>query len=249
MGRDDAILKLKKLMNMTTERGCTEAEATAAAGLAAKIMMAHDIEASALEIEGAEKPADSPHEIWDDPLDTRGGRLDKWKLRLATVVAHSFGCEVFRRGDSIAIAGKAEHVQVARYVYAYTAREVARLTNERAMGNGRVWVRSYRLGLIDAIRDAIRNEQRAAQEEARRMAASATALVRVNTAIAKTDPAFLYRDTVSFMRKNGFKYTNTRSYSHSDHDARSRGRADGAGIYRGSGGGARQVGAGRKQLT
>lgn len=251
INRDEALSKVRKLMAMTTDRGCTEAEAAAAAGLAAKIMMAHDIEAAQIELEDS-KPVDrGPIEIWDDPLDTTGGRLEKWKSRLAVAIAHRFGCEITHNYQGgLKIIGRAQNVQTVRYIYAYAAREIARLTHEKARGNGRVWVRNYRLGLIDAVRDAIMKEQESARREAleaARRSTNANALVLVQSALTKTDPVHEYNNVKSFLRSKGYRYTSTHSSAQSDYSAREAGRRDGANIYRG-GGAARQLSAGRKEL-
>ena len=213
MNRIDAMAKVKKLMAMTTERGCTEDEAKTAAGLAAKIMMEHAIEAAALEIEHGEKVEQGPCEIWDDPLDTTGGRTEKWRQRLACAIAHQMGCEILSyRDGALKNVGRPDAVQGVRYVYAYCAREVARLTVARAYGNGRLWVRSYRLGLIDAIRAAMKREQEAAASEARehaRQSANANALVLVQQAITLASVATAYGETKGFLQSKGFRYRST----------------------------------------
>jgi len=251
MDRNEALGKVRKLLAMRTDRGCTEAEASAAAGMAAKIMMAHSIEAASLDIESAQPTDQGPIEIWDDPLDTTGGAKEKWRSRLAVAIARQFGCEILKKGAGLTIIGRPDNVQVVRYVYAYAAREVSRLTISKAYGNGRIWVRSYRLGLIDAIRESIKAEHESARREATEKARTSqnqNALVLVSQAIARTSPQTAYLDTKAFLRSQGFVYHSGRS-ERSDGTARDAGRRDGAGIYSGSGQSAGQIGTTRRQLT
>lgn len=253
MDRIEAMAKVRKLMAMTEARGCTEAEAKTAAGLAAKIMMEYAIESAALDLESAAPVERGPIEIWDDPLDATGGRTEAWKSRLALSIAHQMGCEIVKNGDALKIVGRPDAVQGVRYVYAYCAREVARLTVARAYGNGRVWVRSYRLGLIDAIREAMKAEQNAAKTEAmdkatqRAALGDSNALVLVSRAI--TLASSQYAETRGFLQGHGYRYRTSYTSARNDASARDRGRSDGAGIYRGSAGGSRQLGRETRRLT
>lgn len=248
MNRNEAMGKVKKLLAMTTERGCTEDEAKTAAGMAAKIMMEHAIEAAALELDGAQAEPESKIGLWDDPLDVDA---NIWKRRLAVAVARQMGCEIINYSGKLKIAGRADTVQGVRYVYAYCAREIDRLARENGTGNGRAWINAYRAGLIDAIRTAMRSEQQAAVNEAKehaRQSANANALVLVQKAITLASATSGYNSTKAFLQTQGFRYRSSggSSYGSSDRSARERGREDGAGIYRG--GNSRQIGKETRKL-
>lgn len=250
MNRNEAMSKVKKLLAMTTERGCTEDEAKTAAAMAARIMQEHAIEAAGLELESAVTEPEAPMGLWDDPLDSTP---NVWKVRLALAVSQQMGCETINYRSHLKIAGRADNVQAVRYIYAYCAREVERLTRENAMGNGRAYVNAYRAGLIDAIRTAMRKEQESVRREAEeraRQSANPNALVLVKNAIALATPSAHYDSTKTFLIGKGFRYRSGpgSSYGSSDRSARGRGRSDGAGIYRG-GGSSKQIGRETRKLN
>jgi hypothetical protein len=64
MTRDDALERIRRLMNIDTARGATEAEAQTAMAHAQRLMDQHNIACAELTASGAEDPAFETGEIW-----------------------------------------------------------------------------------------------------------------------------------------------------------------------------------------
>ncbi len=178
MTTQEALSKVRKLLRMTEDRGCTEAEAKQAAMMAQRIMLAHRIESIEAEAEGAAPAPDQPVEAWADPLDQQKQKT-AWRGRLALEICRACGCAVFWSGAALRIVGTADNATAARYLYAFCSREIDRMAKQHA-GNGRVWINNWRIGAAQGVGESLRE----ANEAARREAAPGTALVLVDSALA-----------------------------------------------------------------
>lgn len=239
MSTSEALEKVRKLLRMTEARGCTEAEARQAAMMAQRIMLAHRIDAAAIDLTAAGPAPVQPVEVWGDPLDAQKSR-QTWRGRLAVAVASANGCVVYWNGSRLMLVGTADNAAAARYIYTFAAAEIDRMAR-RYSGNGRTWINNWRLGAADGVAASLRE----AREEARRESASTgTALVVIDNAFALV--AREERRADAHMRASvpGMRRGHATA-SRYDHNARETGKRDGRTIN--TGGGAR-LGSGSRLL-
>lgn len=182
MTREQVLNKVRKLLRMTTERGCTEAEARQAAAMAQRLLIAHRLDQAALDVTDREMPQDP--QVWADPLDAScRTRVSPWRSRLAGAVARANGCAVYYSGGQIRIVGTPDNVTATRYIYDFCAREIDRLAKQYS-GNGRTWLASWRVGAATGVTEVLRE----ARDNARQEAASAgVALLVIDNALATID--------------------------------------------------------------
>ena len=116
MTHDKVIEKIRKLLNMTQDNGCTEGEAMTAALMAQKLMAEYDIDL--IDVQDEHKSTDD--EIGEEVVDTtlKGHFSTKWKVRLASVVAVNFRCKVYYCGsDTIIFYGYKSDAKIAGNVF------------------------------------------------------------------------------------------------------------------------------------
>lgn len=117
MSVDDKVLsKLKKLMNMTTERGCTPAEAAAAAAHVERILEEHQL--SRFDVEG--KKFDE--EVVDEKAGVKLGRVvPAWSYAMASAVSkpHDATAIFVWSGEAYTLhfVGHKSDVAVSSYLY------------------------------------------------------------------------------------------------------------------------------------
>jgi len=86
MSKAKVAKKIKNLLNKTIENGSPETEVMAAAALAQKLMLAHDISDKDLEELNAE--------VLTAVLDKYSFKPDSWVLTLVRVLSENFKCKV-----------------------------------------------------------------------------------------------------------------------------------------------------------
>ena len=222
MTREDALDRVQKLLNRTTANGCTEAEATVAAGQAQKLMLKHNIEALDLDTE-----EDEEIRTWEDPLDVMPNRLKHtWRGQLAMVICRHNGSTVFWGWagwkPKLTIAGRASDVTTTRYLYNFVVREMERMVQDYR-GNGRTWLNNWRLGVVDGIAVSLREARRAARSEY--ASETGTALIVVDQALVTLDAR--HTEVVAWAQK---KYNLRRGGGDAgrwDYGARATGKCDG----------------------
>lgn len=240
MNHDEAISKVRKLLALSESDNIHES--ALALGRAQAIMERHRIDAAMLD-EG-DNDGDSDEEItrWEDPLDNT---RDVWRGVLAVTLTKANGCYTYRSDHDKIIIGTATNAGTVRYLYAFCVREIIRLAAKQK-GNGRTWLNNYRHGCVDAIRQAIKSEREALHSKIREEAPTESALVVINSALAKVDNESALAEQITREMVPGL--CKSSSNSRVNHSARAAGRRDGAGIYPGSG--ARTgIGSGAKRLT
>lgn len=239
---EDVLRRIKNLLRLA--QSDNEHEAALAASRAQELMDRHKIEQSMLELDTS-KPAEPDEDIVhfddaDDALDNMGSKATTWKGSLAQSIAMHNGCEVYynkRRRDTyeprevhLAIVGRPSDVATVRYLYAYCVKEIERFVAQQGAGHGRTWYNNYRMGCVAAMADKLHEQRKAMftdlREEAT-TAASGTALVKVNSAIAKFEEKKLA--TREWVKKNMKLRTTSTSYAHNN-AAYTRGKKDGATI-------------------
>ena len=106
------IAKIRKLLEMTQENGASENEAMIAALKAQKLMAEYN-----LEITDVEGELDSK-EMINAEVDCKNG--DKWKYRLASIIARNFCCKVSFMNKRYAVFfGYKQHAEVAQQVFKF----------------------------------------------------------------------------------------------------------------------------------
>jgi hypothetical protein len=221
-------------------------EAAAALGQANRLMAEHGIEQSML---GADK-AEAAEAVINDytPLDT-SRRYVAWKGQLAMTLGKHNACRVWKSGGDLHLVGRPSDVSGVRYLYAYASREIDRLARAHAQGRGRVYANNYRLGCVEGIGAALRAADKAMREhlyqgahEASQAAGNASALVRLDNALAKRDAR--QEGTDAFYETLGMRKSRS-SRRYYDHGARTAGQRAGRNINMSAGKG---LGAGRDKL-
>ncbi len=179
--------KIRKLLNLA-ENNPSQEEAAAAAAAAVRLMAKHSILRADILGPG---PEEIVTRVFSDPLKQKVA----WRGELATAVAGGFGCAAIWRtvgeGDErlveLLIAGREEDIRAAMAARDYCHHEIEHLARRarvsRAVG------RSFRLGVIQAIRDAIEQERAALRRELEGEVSDA-ALVVVDDRAAKAMESF-----------------------------------------------------------
>lgn len=193
----DRIKKLLALAHNNTNAN----EAATAAAQAQALMSRHAIDSMMLETAG-----DDPEEpIETETLWVEGNKRSTWRGRLAVTLCRVNQCKAYiteirtartqsKPQAELRIIGKASDAQTVRYVFTYLVREIERLCDEEIElrgSMGKTWCNNFKLGAVDTINMRLIEADAKARAEMRKEAAAptstGTALVLVNTAIAKVD--------------------------------------------------------------
>lgn len=191
---DEHILeRVRKLLALSQSDNVNEA--AAAAKQAQVLMSKHQISEAMLDVDVGEED----EAIGTELLHNHGKRtMPSWKRSLATVVAQVNQCKAFRQAGSsrLQIVGRPSDCDTARYFFTYLIRqveEVAQIQGSVRGRPGRTWYANFRQGatveLCRRLREADEEARAALKQEADASdtLGSGTALVKVNTAIAKID--------------------------------------------------------------
>lgn len=225
MTREEAIQKALKLMKLAESSNVHEA--ALAAQRAQELLMRFEISQEVLDAEGTgPREKEEPIAMEAEPLEKPSGRLATWKSYLAGALGKANQCRTFcqmKYGQaSIVILGRTTDARTVRYLYSLMCSEVERLTKANTKGMGRTYANNFRMGVVDAIAEKLREADEHAKEQMRQeVVNNATALMRVDQAIARRDAK---AEEVDAYVKSNLKTSSSR-YSHrSDQQARSHGR-------------------------
>lgn len=167
--KKEMIEKVKKLLAMAERQDGNENEAAVAAAQAAKLLSKYNLSLVDVSVE----------EVVDIEFETTQNKPQPWVSSLVGAVAQSFGCDMYlslrlkRDGDGLIIyknrqpikiakimfVGTEVDIQIAYYVAIYLQRTVIRMAveysktlpkEERRMGR-----KSYRLGVVDTLREKL----------------------------------------------------------------------------------------------
>jgi hypothetical protein len=225
MTYQDALNTVRKLLNRTTENGCTESEAKTAAGLAQKLMDKHRISVDVLGT--IDDDADEEIRGWEDPLDEMPNRLKQhWRGSLSMVICRHNGCTVYwnHKGQKpcLSIVGRASDVSAARYLYEFVIREME-TAQVKYRGNGRTWLNNWRNGFVDGIADSLREAREAARQEY--AAETGTALIVVDQALVAIKDR--HQKAAAFAKAKFNLRSGGGGSGQYDHGARATGKRDG----------------------
>lgn len=118
MNVEKIIEKIKKLLEMTEERGASENEAMIAALKAQKLMAEYGIELTDIKDENQRVT----EEICEEAVDTtlKGHFSTKWKAQLACIIAENFRCKVYLCGtNNVVFYGYKSDAKIAGDVFKF----------------------------------------------------------------------------------------------------------------------------------
>jgi hypothetical protein len=176
--REDTVLKIRKLLELSHLDNQHEAELAAAR--AQELMLYHQIEEAELATVTEVEPVEKGHEIGT----TGPQRLIRWKASLANVLAHGFSCRVYYHGATIRAVGRESSVKTVRYLYAYLERELSRLAEdawkrESVQGvHGKTWKNNFYFGAVAAIGGRLISQKK---EILGTLTTESKALIRINS--------------------------------------------------------------------
>ena len=156
----EIISKIRKLLAMTEENGCSEGEAMNAALMAQKLMAKHNLTVADIDDDT------SKGKIVEVEFDA--GTKYKWKYRLANIVAINFCCKVFVVDRSkIVFYGYENHAKIASDVFKFLFETGIRLANNyyyKCYKDGLETVgvkNTFLVGFCDGIKEVLGQQCRA----------------------------------------------------------------------------------------
>jgi len=191
MTLEEAIEKARKLLNLANSDNPNEA--ASAAAQAQKILDKYEITKTMLEEHGEEEPDNEDVAIFNKaPLhEATRFNLDKWRSRLAQIIANNNMCDIFLRtagnNKQVIIVGRPSDVEKVRYLFDWMFTETERLCSRDGVGMGRTWRNNYRHGIVDTISKKMIEARQEVVAELKAVNSSSTALVRVESALQKIE--------------------------------------------------------------
>lgn len=174
---DSILAKIKKLLNLTVDRGATPDEAASAAAKAQALLFEHNLSMS--QVNTHELPNGKAEEIENIEMEIEGGSgAIRWKRSLLHAIArHNFCRAVSLTGTSdVSVIGKRSNVVVVEYMSEYLEKEISRLATNAAkdiVGSKVSFVSSFSIGAVVTIAERLKRQE----EESGRANAASTALV------------------------------------------------------------------------
>ncbi|MHC4224517.1 MAG: DUF7168 domain-containing protein [Planctomycetota bacterium] len=239
MNRDEAIVKAKKLLSLGESDNPNEA--AAAMAQAQKILDEYEINQAMLDEESPEDSIDD-----EEIVDFAGKQayldedslynLNRWRVRLADIVAQANQCQVYttrswdpdrkKAKKATSIVGRPSDVEKVRYLFQYFKSEVTRLANRDGKGCGNSWRNNYRHGVLDTLSEMLHeNKQKLVEDMKQKVSGNSTALVRIDKAIEKIDKR---AEEVKSWVDDNLKLRSARSVpNHYNSGARSKGQKAG----------------------
>lgn len=162
---DDVIGRARKLLRLRDRAG-TAGEAQAAARALGKLLDKHRLTVAEVELRDS---ASTPVLISEDPL-ISFGRLPKWRSALARKLCRHYGVAFWRRKYedganrrghrryryAIHLCGRAEDIEMTRFMFTWLSAEAERLSHAECSGWGGVTHNSWRAGFVDGIAKQLR---------------------------------------------------------------------------------------------
>jgi hypothetical protein len=155
---DEVLEKVKTLLALATSNN--EHEAASAMAQAQRLMEKHNISEAMLSLKITEEDI----KAWDDPLWKGTLNRSQWRNSLAYVLASYNNCVTWTYGPDLRIAGRSSDVQTVRYLFSYCESAIERFSKQYS-GNGKGWINNYKLGVVDAIRDKLKEMRQEVRKE------------------------------------------------------------------------------------
>jgi hypothetical protein len=209
--RENILIKVQRML-LLAEGATNEHEAAAAAAMAHKFMLQHD-----LCIEDLGEITEEDTEIFEEEI-YETGRMANWRLNLFCGVARAFGCSPLvqsgRRSRALRLVGTKANMGVARSTFEYLVEAVERMAKRKVKGEGRSVISSYKLGVTSTVVSRLRKQAKENAEEVNKTATKAgTELVLVKDAALKEHMA---QYTGTYKRPQSA--VNNYGYSRGKHD-------------------------------
>lgn len=223
--KETILTRIKKLQNLTTERGATPEEAATAAAKVQALLFEHNI--STADVETHEQHDGRPGSYGKVEHELQGANRNtvQWRRSLLYVIAkHNFCTAVTHPNTTkMSVIGKRSNVEVVLYLNASLARDIERLALDAArtiLQGKAAYMVSFCRGAVSTINARLSEQRRQNEQQATpaTMAGQSTALV-----LRKAD-ADLSKAVASFYPR--LRTTSTRSRI-SNSDGYSAGRAAG----------------------
>lgn len=154
------INKIRKLLELSKDRGTTDAEAMSAMAMAQKLMVANSIEISDIEDteidEGEVVTLECEHR-WDAG----------YRKPLALAMASNYRCKCYMLGNCVAFMGLENDAKIAKTAFEFAYRFIMCRSNQeyervRSQGySGRGVVNSYAYGFIQGLKEVLDAQSRA----------------------------------------------------------------------------------------
>lgn len=147
---DTLIEKIRKLMDRTTSKGATEAEAESAAKIAAKLMEQYRIQEA--EIFGIKE-----ENIEVKTIMSKSSNQNKciWKGELLNAICKVNSCRAMWMGPSLLAIGHCSNIENVEYLYSHLVKQVDILAKVSSVGMGKSYANSFRIGMVRRILDRL----------------------------------------------------------------------------------------------
>ena len=248
MTRDEAIVRLRKILRLAERAGSSE-EAATAAQRAQEIMVQFGLsQAMAFELDADQAgpgTGQAETEAVED-FGRKGAYLDV--MDTAVVTQYKWGETKRTDRAVISIVGRPGDVETVRYLYEYVRRETERLCGEQGRGCGRTWANNFKVGVVEEVGRRLADAKRSAVEAVRQEVAGQVPPERALAVVNRGLERYARRgdETDAWVLKNLRLHARAATTSTYHGGARDAGRQAGAGIALGSRGG--RLGAGRDRL-
>ena len=159
-----ALARVRKLLALATSPN--PHEAALAAARAQALIEAHRLQAWLDAERQEEEDPDPIVDARDEPLEL-GRRLRKWKVVLAATLAEVNGCTAYTlergREQAIVLVGRGRDRAAVVELWGWLVKRIEWLSATHGAGRDRQWHEAFRIGVVDAIAERLRQ----GNEEAR----------------------------------------------------------------------------------
>ncbi len=180
-----ALARVRKLLALATSSN--PHEAALAAARAQALIEAHRLQGWLDAEQEAAADPDPIEDARDEPLET-ARRIRKWKTVLANALAQANGCVAYTldagKMKSIVLVGRRRDREAVRTLWDWLVRRIEWLSATHGAGQDRQWHEAFRIGVVGAVAERLREAVAEAQE-----ALPVRALVRVEPARAAHEQA------------------------------------------------------------
>lgn len=168
----DLLDKIKALLSMTEENGCSENEAQNAASLASRLLLKHGLDMATVEAHTSDKELEDKVDGTRYTVDQLHRGAYSWQIRLADDVAHVMLCKALFCGKyqgsktlTVEFIGRRTNVDAAIQLYQFllkqfnviAAKKIQEAYAEQMIryGNftiGKMWRKSFLIGISNRVR-------------------------------------------------------------------------------------------------
>lgn len=198
---ETVVARIQKLMNLTTERGASEAEAALASSHVQRLLAEHNLSMSAVEASG-DRGSTGSERTRQEGIGSR--QVYKWQRRLMKQIGELNYCKVLERHktqwnkpsvfDGYDLIGRIDNVTTVRLMFEYLLYTIERLAREHVANPAQFFTRaahSFREGCADRLVERLEEQQAKIVHEQEKKVREAAARARHPSATPTTLPALL----------------------------------------------------------